>query len=214
MVLVLISFYVYYWLIHRKDQYEGGIQIKIKNRLIKKEFLREIKWIYREFKKLNIKLNEIEIRELRNYSIELEEKYSDLLKEWHPTKNEGLDPFNFSPKSNKIVWWLCAKNHEWRTKIQHRTSGRFRNSTQNHRLVCGFFDCRNSDGNKAGCRMGVYCANLRNINFNRGYNHADGNLSGKTNLVIQSRTHGSHLRYRNGNGILWSFIASDCGSGV
>lgn len=50
-------------------------------------------------------------------------KFPGLLKEWHPTKNEGLDPFSFSPKSDKYVWWLCAKIHEWRTQIQHRTSG-------------------------------------------------------------------------------------------
>ncbi len=30
-----------------------------------------------------------------------------LAKEWHPTKNGDLTPFDFAAKSNKKVWWKC-----------------------------------------------------------------------------------------------------------
>jgi len=48
----------------------------------------------------------------------------DLLKQWHPTKNEGIDPFTIAPGSNKRVWWQCEAhpNHEWSTKVCGRTN--------------------------------------------------------------------------------------------
>ena len=45
--------------------------------------------------------------------------YPDLAKEWS-TKNE-LTPFDYSPKSGKKVWWVCSKNHEWKTSVACRT---------------------------------------------------------------------------------------------
>jgi very-short-patch-repair endonuclease len=43
--------------------------------------------------------------------------------QWHPTKNEGLKPEQFAPKSSKRVWWKCSKgpDHEWQTSINNRT---------------------------------------------------------------------------------------------
>ena len=47
----------------------------------------------------------------------------DLAKEWHPTKNGELTPFDFTLGSKKIVWWQCDKgqDHEWETSISHRS---------------------------------------------------------------------------------------------
>lgn len=46
----------------------------------------------------------------------------DLLTQWHPTKNEGIDPFKIAPGSSKSVWWICEKysEHTWSTKVHVR----------------------------------------------------------------------------------------------
>ena len=48
---------------------------------------------------------------------------SALAKEWHPTKNGNLTPFDFTPKSGKKVWWKCdkANDHEWLSTIANRS---------------------------------------------------------------------------------------------
>jgi very-short-patch-repair endonuclease len=50
--------------------------------------------------------------------------YPKLAKEWHPTKNGSLTPFDVMPKTNKKVWWKCNKgdDHEWLTSVNHRSS--------------------------------------------------------------------------------------------
>jgi len=47
-----------------------------------------------------------------------------LASEWHPIKNEKLLPSEVTPSSNKKVWWLCNKGHEWEATINNRTYGR------------------------------------------------------------------------------------------
>jgi len=49
-----------------------------------------------------------------------------LAKEWHPTKNSGLTPFDVTEGSNKKAWWKCDKgeDHEWCTHIYNRTKDR------------------------------------------------------------------------------------------
>ena len=42
---------------------------------------------------------------------------------WHPTRNRKLTPETIAPKSNKVVWWLCPKGHEWQTKVEHLGRG-------------------------------------------------------------------------------------------
>ena len=54
--------------------------------------------------------------------------HPDLAKQWHPTKNECLDPNRLSYGSNKVAWWLCPNTcskgclHEWEVSINHRTT--------------------------------------------------------------------------------------------
>ena len=55
--------------------------------------------------------------------INLQVKFPELANEWHPTKNGKLLPINFRPYSNKKVWWLCKKGHEWKAIINNRSSG-------------------------------------------------------------------------------------------
>jgi hypothetical protein len=47
----------------------------------------------------------------------------DLSKEWHPTNNKELTPYNVKPKSHHKVWWKCDKGHEWKAAVSHRTGG-------------------------------------------------------------------------------------------
>ena len=47
----------------------------------------------------------------------------ELAKEWHPTKNDNLTPKDVTPYSNKKVWWMCDRKHEWEAKISNRSRG-------------------------------------------------------------------------------------------
>lgn len=50
-----------------------------------------------------------------------EQGREELLAQWHPVKNGGLTPSNVLPYSNREVWWICDKGHEYIQKIGHRT---------------------------------------------------------------------------------------------
>lgn len=67
----------------------------------------------------------------------LAEVNPELVKEWHPSKNGQLIPFDFAPKSNKVVWWKCPKGdeHEWKAKIYSRTDGNSCPVCSGHKVV-------------------------------------------------------------------------------
>ena len=48
-----------------------------------------------------------------------------LMAEWNWEKNNelGLDPTILTLGSNKKVWWICEKGHEWRSSVANRTKG-------------------------------------------------------------------------------------------
>ena len=48
-------------------------------------------------------------------------EYPELLSEWHPTKNGDLCPEQFTFGSNKKVWWVCPKGHDYDVEIKSRT---------------------------------------------------------------------------------------------
>jgi len=50
-------------------------------------------------------------------------KYPKLAKEWHPTKNGDLTPWDVTCGSHKKVWWQCSKGHDWKVMIKTRTNG-------------------------------------------------------------------------------------------
>lgn len=59
----------------------------------------------------------------------------ELAKEWHPTKNGALTPFDVFANTSRYIWWLCPIcGHEWKAK------------------------CSNRNVNKRGC---PHCANCR-----------------------------------------------------
>ncbi|MDP6459152.1 MAG: zinc-ribbon domain-containing protein [Candidatus Bathyarchaeota archaeon] len=40
------------------------------------------------------------------------DKYPELSKEWHSTRNGDLTPERVTPKRGKKVWWKCSRDHE------------------------------------------------------------------------------------------------------
>lgn len=64
-----------------------------------------------------------------------------LAKEWHPTKNGALTPDHIAPASNRKVWWICDKGHEYQAVVSTRTQ---RNGgcpyCANKRVLPGFND--------------------------------------------------------------------------
>tara|TARA_Y100001970_G_C14242945_1_gene866036 strand:+ start:601 stop:2628 length:2028 start_codon:yes stop_codon:yes gene_type:complete len=54
---------------------------------------------------------------------DFETKFPELSKEFHPTKNDELQPSQFAPFSHQKVWWQCKKKHEWPTSFSKRAMG-------------------------------------------------------------------------------------------
>ena len=46
-----------------------------------------------------------------------------LAKEWNYEKNNGLTPMDVRPNSDKKVWWICSRGHEWQAIIGNRHRG-------------------------------------------------------------------------------------------
>ncbi len=75
---------------------------------------------------VNIKRDKSEILQYKTILNKntLQDKYPEIAKEWHPTKNGNLKPNMFKPGSDYKVWWICKTcGHEWYTKIYTRTRG-------------------------------------------------------------------------------------------
>jgi translation initiation factor IF-1 len=51
---------------------------------------------------------------------DLETLYPDIAKEWHPTKNGTLRPFDVMPGNRNKVYWLCPDGHEYEAVIGNR----------------------------------------------------------------------------------------------
>ena len=47
----------------------------------------------------------------------------DLASQWHPEKNGMLTPECISPGSEKRVWWLCDKGHDYQSVVFSRADG-------------------------------------------------------------------------------------------
>lgn len=53
----------------------------------------------------------------------LEAKHPEVSRQWHPCRNKDLLPANVLPLSNKSVWWVCDRGHEYKATVYHRTMG-------------------------------------------------------------------------------------------
>ncbi len=49
----------------------------------------------------------------------------ELARQWHPTRNGDLTPYDVTPGTHSKVWWKCPKgiDHEWQSEIRHRANG-------------------------------------------------------------------------------------------
>mgnify|MGYP003306230336 CR=1 FL=1 len=57
-----------------------------------------------------------------------------------PTKNGDLKPTDFIANSNKKVWWLCKKGHEWQARISNRMNGNNCPYCANKKVLYGYND--------------------------------------------------------------------------
>jgi hypothetical protein len=48
---------------------------------------------------------------------------TDLIKQWHVTKNSGLNLRNLPSGFKKKVWWICEEGHEWEQTVKARMKG-------------------------------------------------------------------------------------------
>ena len=50
--------------------------------------------------------------------------FPELASEWHPTKNNGLTPFDLTAGSSKKIWWKChVCTYEWEASPNNRKKG-------------------------------------------------------------------------------------------
>ena len=51
-----------------------------------------------------------------------QDNFPKIAKEFHPSKNKGIDLKNIAPFSNKKIWWKCpkAEDHEWQSSPANR----------------------------------------------------------------------------------------------
>jgi len=51
-------------------------------------------------------------------------KYPNLVKEWHATKNNNLDPWELTPSSKNKIWWVCSvlEHPDWEDSITMRAN--------------------------------------------------------------------------------------------
>ncbi len=51
----------------------------------------------------------------------LSETHPEILKEWNYKRNIDVSPREITYGSNKKVWWICERGHEWKATISSRT---------------------------------------------------------------------------------------------
>ena len=78
-------------------------------------------------------------RVLKGYN-DLQTKYPDLAKEWHPTRNGELRPNNSLCGSARKIWWLGKCGHEYEQSIINRVNGGSCPYCSHQKLLVGFND--------------------------------------------------------------------------
>lgn len=95
-----------------------------------KEILKRINFSDGWMMKCPIDVNiERDRSEIQNYRLNLKknsllDKFPQIAREWHPTKNGNLMPSMFKPRSDVKIWWKCFScGYEYESTIGHRTYG-------------------------------------------------------------------------------------------
>lgn len=63
-----------------------------------------------------------------------------LASQWRPDKNGALTPQDVTTSSNKCVWWICEKGHEWNAMVYDRTNGCGCPICSGHKVLVGYND--------------------------------------------------------------------------
>lgn len=66
--------------------------------------------------------------------------HPEIAAEWNYDRNGELTPFEVAPSSNKKVWWICRKNHEWQATILNRNQGNNCPICSNQQVQIGYND--------------------------------------------------------------------------
>ena len=64
----------------------------------------------------------------------------DLVKQWHPSKNQSLNPDSVTAQSNNKVWWICDMGHEWCASVASRVAGLGCPVCSNRKIIAGYND--------------------------------------------------------------------------
>jgi hypothetical protein len=70
--------------------------------------------------------------------------YPQIAKEWHPTKNGKLTPWDVTYSCTKKVWWQCNYDHEWQATIANRTILRVDKNVK-YKKGCPYCSCQKID---------------------------------------------------------------------
>lgn len=93
--------------------------------------------------------------------------------QWHPTKNENLDPSSLTGETPRKAWWICSTDsrHEWQAQIDTRAKrGMGCPICSNKRTVAGLNDLATTHPRLAGelneARSGVLASEVNAGNHN------------------------------------------------
>ena len=66
--------------------------------------------------------------------------HPEILKKWNYSKNLDINPENVTAGSNKKVWWVCDKGHEWLATVSAITNGNTCPICCGQQVLVGFND--------------------------------------------------------------------------
>lgn len=52
----------------------------------------------------------------------LVERFPDIARELHPTRNSSATGSNTNAGAAATLWWICDSGHEWQASVEYRTS--------------------------------------------------------------------------------------------
>ena len=74
--------------------------------------------------------------------ISIAEQNPPILLQWNHARNRelGIYPEETAPKSNKKVWWICEKGHEWVSAVNNRAAGNGCPVCAGQKVLAGYND--------------------------------------------------------------------------
>ena len=85
------------------------------------------------------KLLQSELEKWENNAEHLVSDYPELVRQWSE-KNGLLKPEKVTMGSNRKIWWVCEKGHEWQAPVYSRTHGNGCPVCSNRKILPGYND--------------------------------------------------------------------------